>query len=113
MKTTDQLFDEINDCMLSKQEVVTKIEKFVKERIEFANRFIPVEEELPELTTGDIHNAVNVKFITIHREEKKCTAVLEPITRHSGEDSPVDFRWFVYPSIGYELKTVTHWRPID
>ncbi|MHB8871730.1 MAG: hypothetical protein ACYC5G_04720 [Candidatus Doudnabacteria bacterium] len=81
--------------------------------VEFSQRWIPVEEELPELTDGATNNAVNVKFITIHGDTMKCTAVLEPITRHSGSDSPVDLRWYVYPSIGHELKTVTHWRPME
>lgn len=41
MKTIDQLFDEINDCKLSKQEVVAKIEEFIKERIEDKKEVVP------------------------------------------------------------------------
>jgi hypothetical protein len=84
-----------------------------KAGVEFAQRWIPVGEELPCHTTLDLHNAVNVKFKTIHGYERECTATLESVSQHCFENSPYHNRWYVYPSGGHELKTVTHWRPIE
>ena len=84
-----------------------------KAGVEFAQRWISVEEELPEFTTIDYHNAVNVRFKTICGDVRECTATLEKVSQHNFENSPYHNRWFVYPSGGHELKTVTHWRPIE
>ena len=81
--------------------------------VEFAQRWISVEDELPEITTLNNHNAVNVKFKTIHGDEQVCTATLESVSRHCGENSPMHNVWYVYPSGGYILRNVTHWRPIE
>ena len=39
-----------------------------------------------------------------------CSATLEEISQHCFENSPKHKRWFIFPSAGHELKTVTHWR---
>ena len=83
------------------------------EGVEFAQRWIPVEEELPEYTDLKNHNPINVKFTTILGEERVCTATFEKVRRHLFENSPYDDAWVVYPSGGMRLTTVTHWRPIE
>ena len=81
--------------------------------VEFAQRWISVEDELPEITTINNHNAVNVKFKTIYGDERVCTATLESFSQHCGENSPMNDVWYVYPSGGHVLRNVTHWRPIE
>ena len=81
--------------------------------VEFAQRWISVEDELPEITTINNHNAVNVKFKTIHGDERVCTATLESVSQYCGENSPMNDVWYVYPSGGHVLRNVTHWRPIE
>jgi hypothetical protein len=76
-------------------------------------KWIKVEDELPEVSGFDSHNAVNVKFTINTGEIRECTATLEAVTRHCFENSPIDKRWYVYPLGGHELKTITHWRPIN
>jgi len=83
-----------------------------KAGVEFAQRWIPIEEELPPYTTTNKHNAVNVKFKTIHNDERECTATFEAVSQHCFKNSPYHNRWFAYPSGGHELRNVTHWRPI-
>ena len=84
-----------------------------KAGVEFAQRWISVEDELPEITTINNHNAVNVKFKTIYGDERVCTATLESFSQHCGENSPMNDVWYVYPSGGHVLRNVTHWRPIE
>lgn len=81
--------------------------------VKFTQRWISVEEELPEITTLNKHNAVNVKFKTIYGDERVCTATLESVSQHCGENSPMNDVWYVYPSGGHVLRNVTHWRPIE
>ena len=81
--------------------------------VEFAQRWIPVQEELPEYTDLKNHNPINVKFTTILGEERVCTATFEKVRRHLFENSPYDDAWIVYPSGGRRLTNVTHWRPIN
>ncbi|HEY5590640.1 MAG TPA: hypothetical protein VIK55_06440 [Paludibacter sp.] len=78
-----------------------------------AQRWIPIEEELPEFTSAYFHNAVNVRFAINTGEVRETTATLEAVPRHNFNPSPVDSRWFIYPSSGHELKAVTHFRPIE
>ena len=98
---------------LSLSEIIEYAIEDFKAGAEFAQRWIPVDDELPEYTTIDKHNAVNVKFTTINGDVRECTATLELVSQHCFENSPMHNRWFVYPSGGHELKTVTHWRPIE
>ena len=84
-----------------------------KAGVEFAQRWISVEDELPEITTINNHNHVNVKFKTINGDERVCTATLESVSQHCGENSPMHNVWYAYPSGGHILKNVTHWRPIE
>lgn len=81
--------------------------------VEFAQRWIPIEEELPEYTDFKNHNPINVKFTTILGEERVCTATFEKVRRHLFENSPYDDAWIIYPSGGRRLTTITHWRPIN
>ena len=92
---------------------VSIAEKAFKAGVEFAQRWISVEDELPEITTINNHNAVNVKFKTIYGDERVCTATLESFSQHCGENSPMNDVWYVYPSGGHVLRNVTHWRPIE
>lgn len=68
--------------------------------------WVTVEEGLPD--DGDI---VLVSFVNTVKEICQCAAWFQKVTRHSGKDSPIDNRWFVYPSSGHEIKP-THWQPI-
>ena len=74
-------------------------------------RWIPIEEKLPEISSLEKYNVVNVKFKTFKTDEEMvCSATLEEISQHCFENSPKHKRWFIFPSAGHELKTVTHWR---
>ena len=84
-----------------------------KAGVKFAQRWIPIEEELPEYTDFKNHNPINVKFTTILGEERVCTATFEKVRRHLFENSPYDDAWIIYPSGGRRLTTITHWRPIN
>lgn len=80
---------------------------------EFAQEWISINDKLPKYDTLDFGNKVNVKFIDIHNKEQICTAVLCQVSQHCGENSPMIDTWYVYPSGGHRLRTVTHWRPIN
>ena len=95
--------DDLNICDLEDY-IVESFESGV----EFATKWIPVEEELPEYTDFKNHNPINVKFTTILGEERVCTATFEKVRRHLFENSPYDDAWIVYPSGGRRLTTVTH-----
>jgi len=109
MKTTDQLFDEINDVTLSRQEVVAKIDEFIKERIKFANRFIPVEEELPEdtdnLTQTEkyIYTENPVLVLTINGKHS--------VSKRSKFKQNKNSKWEWMGSSSFS-DSVTHWRLI-
>lgn len=84
-----------------------------KEGFEFAKSWIPVEDELPEISTFEKPNVVNVKFRTFKDDEEMiCSATLEEVSQNAFENTPKLKRWFVYPSEDSYLKTVTHWREI-
>ena len=88
----------------------SEIEK-VKKEYEEKLRWIPIEEKLPEISSLEKYNVVNVKFKTFKTDEEMvCSATLEEISQHCFENSPKHKRWFIFPSAGHELKTVTHWR---
>jgi hypothetical protein len=44
-------------------------------------------------------------------EVRQCVASFEGVPRHGFNNPPIDKRWFVYPSIGHEIKP-THWQPL-
>ena len=96
-----------------KSNSLNRFDNIFKAGVEFAQRWISVEDELPEITTINNHNAVNVKFKTIYGDERVCTATLESFPQHCGENSPMNDVWYVYPSGGHVLRNVTHWRPIE
>lgn len=109
MKTTDQLFDEINDVMLSKQKVIARIDEFVKERIEFVNRFIPVEEQLPE----DSDNLTQTeKYIYTENTVLVLTANgKHAVSKRSKFKQNKNSKWEWMGSSSFS-DSVTHWRPI-
>ena len=100
-------------CTSELERLKTKYYDGFKAGAEFAQRWISVEDELPEFTTINNQNEVNVKFKTIHGDERVCTATLESVSQHCGENSPMNNVWYVYPSGGSILRNVTHWRPIE
>lgn len=78
----------------------------------FVQRWIPVEEELPEISE-DNYNVVLVQFERVPGEMRECTAYLTNVQRYNSPDSPYDKRWFVYPSGEHELHNVIAWRPLQ
>ena len=80
--------------------------------IAYAKRWIPVEESKPPFSTFDAHNTVLVRYTTILGETRECTAQLHLVAQHNFDNSPYHARWYVYPSGGHKLETVTHWRHI-
>lgn len=84
-----------------------------KSGVRFAQRWISVEDGLPEYSTSDMPNRVNVKFINILNEICVTTAELMQVPRHCFENPPMDDCWFVYPSAGHVLRNVIEWKPIE
>ena len=80
--------------------------------VEFAQRWISVEDELPKYDSLEFDNKINVKFLDIFGKEQICTAIFCQVSQHCGDNSPMIDTWYVYPSGGHKLNAVTHWRPI-
>ena len=113
MKTIEEAAKDFNDSHVNGHHPQKWVSDIFKAGVEYAQRWIPVQEELPEYTDLKNHNPINVKFTTILGEERVCTATFEKVRRHLFENSPYDDAWVVYPSGGRRLTTVTHWRPIE
>ena len=70
------------------------------------DEWISVKDRLPEY-----NKVVLISWEDIFNETHISTGYICLITRHSGEDSPVDDTWYMSNTRGYELK-VTHWQPL-
>lgn len=77
------------------------------------SEWISVKNEMPKC--GD------VVLVKVYSERKSCapkqdficTAKMSLVTRYIGKDSPIDKRFYVYPSGGHEITdAVTHWMPL-
>ena len=105
MKSIDEGFE---DHKSENQTLFRTSKVSFKAGIEFAERWIPVEEELPEYDT-----AIIVKFTNMYGEVCNSIALLELHSQYDSKESPKLKQWFAYPGWGHEFKTVTHWRPIN
>lgn len=77
------------------------------------SQWISVDDELPEFNTVVLVKVYRERGITWPKSDHSCTAKLSRVSRHCGENSPIDNRWYVFPSGGNEItKEVTHWMPL-
>lgn len=83
------------------------------EGAKFTQRWIPVEEELPELSTFKVFNVVIVRFITDEGNISIRTAVFIQVPPFCFEKLSYPKKWHAYPFSGDELKNVISWRPIE
>ena len=91
------------------------ISKLQAEKAELKKRseWISVSDELPEFNTVVLVKVYRDSGITWPKADYSCAAKLSRVTRHCGENSPIDNRWYVFPSGGTEItKDVTHWMPL-
>lgn len=92
-----------------------EIEALQAENTELKKRseWISVSDELPEFNTVVLVKVYRDSGITWPKADYSCAAKLSRVTRHCGENSPIDNRWYVFPSGGTEItKDVTHWMPL-
>lgn len=88
MKTIEEARQDANDCILPKS--AYEFDRGFDAGVEFAQRWIPVEEELPE-----------VGFLVLTRSLEK----LHRLAFHTGE--------FWMNNKGVAVLNITHWRPIE
>ena len=95
--------------MVEKQRpAIFKAIKIIKD-----NEWISVDDSLPDANICVLANVFRKKTHTSPEADFICTAKLNRATRHCGKDSPIDNRWYVFPSLGHELTgSVTHWKPL-
>ena len=84
------------------EEAFEKGEKYASQ-----SKWVRCAERLPE-TEGKYL----VLFNLHHDGDAQCVAEFQYVPRHNFENPPIDKRWFVYPSGGSELRTITHWQPL-
>ena len=65
--------------------------------------WISVEDRLPEYSKHVL--------VVWGKDRHVAAGAVYPITRHIGKDSPIDDRWFLYPSRSGGIKP-THWMPL-
>lgn len=96
-------------------ELETEIKKLQAENAELKKRsqWISVDDELPEFNTVVLVKVYRERGVTWSEADYLCTSKLSQVARHCGENSPIDSRWYVFPSGGNEItKEVTHWMPL-
>ena len=77
------------------------------------SEWISVDDELPEFNKVVLVRVYRERGATWPDADYSCAAKLSQVTRHCGENSPIDNRWSVFPSGGAEItRDVTHWMPI-
>lgn len=64
--------------------------------------WISIDDRLPEY---------NKTVLIYSKTFGTFCGVCQRITRHVGENSPIDSRWFAIPGWGHNVKP-THWAPI-
>lgn len=78
-----------------------------------SNQWVSVEDRLPDYNEAVLVNCYRERGVTWPESRFICTATLTQVTRHCGENPPLDNRWYVRPSGGHEItKDVTHWKPL-
>lgn len=111
MKTIEQAAREYADSLklddahrVSKQQFEGYAQSDFKAGVEFAQRWIPVEEELPVFDKTEYPNGnYKVYFVKI------LTGSMSPIIRYGAAHLVNDKRW----SCEFDWNIVTHWRPIE
>lgn len=73
-------------------------------------KWISVKDELPKYGVKVLANYIP----TVYPDKQNIVvATLDLITRHCGENSPKDDRWFCFPKRSGEITAkVTHWMPL-
>ena len=56
---------------------------------------------------------VLLKFLTIHNDVMICVGYMAEITRHIGENSLIDKKFYAYPGWESELTRVIEWKEIN
>ena len=77
------------------------------------SEWISVEDVLPEYGETVLVKVYSERKLCAPKQDFICTARMSLVTRHNGKDSPIDKRFYVYPSGGHEITdSVTHWMPL-
>lgn len=89
---------------LTKVDIIEQNMNAIDAGVEFAQRWIPVDEELPVFDKTEYPNGnYKVYFVKI------LTGSMSPIIRHGAAHLVNDKRW----SCEWDWNVVTHWRPIN
>ena len=109
MKTIEQFKEEYIANLditgnLTKTDIIEQNMNAIDAGVEFAQRWIPVEEELPVFDKTEYPNGnYKVYFVKI------LTGSMSPIIRYGAAHLVNDKRW----SCELDWNVVTHWRPIE
>lgn len=103
MKTIEQAAEEYSEKVSKGKHYMDLITGF-KAGVEFAQRWIPVEEELPVFNKTEYPNGNYETFFV-----KILTGSMSPIIRYGAAHLINDKRW----SCEFDWNIVTHWRPIE
>lgn len=83
----------------------TKEQNKISSNLLLGEGWIPVNEKLPP---KELFGGYLVCFKTNQDERMICVATFQYITQHCFENPPMHPKFFVYPSMGHEVKP-THW----
>ena len=98
MKTIEEAAKDFNDSHVNGHHPQKWVSDIFKAGVEFAQRWIPVEEELPE---------IGEKVITKMAKDKRTSYGIATRIREEWE---IDVHWIDHT---FSHMNITHWRPIE
>ena len=98
MKTIEEAAKDFNDSHVNGHHPQKWVSDIFKAGVEFAHRWIPVEEDLPE---------IGEKVITKMAKDKRTSYGIATRIREEWE---INAHWIDHT---FSNMTITHWRPID
>ena len=98
MKTIEEAAKDFNDSHVNGHHPQKWVSDIFKAGVDFAQRWIPVEEELPE---------IGEKVITKMTKDKRTSYGIATRIREEWE---INAHWIDHT---FSNMTITHWRPID
>jgi len=107
MKTINEAREDANDCILPKSKY--EFDRGFDKGIEFAQRWIPVEEELPEDVKELICNNIKSENVLVERTWNDNGEIAIEVNCRFRPSERIGFLW----NIDYKGSTITRWRPIN
>lgn len=110
MKTIDEAAKEFSDSMIwEKESPINRIPFTFKSGVEFAMRWIPVEEELPENVKELIGNNIKSENVLIERIWDDNGEIAIEVNCRFRPSEKIGFLW----NVDYKGSKITRWRPIE